>query len=269
MDPGKTQPQGSSPQARGAPVRTVSALRVRGLIPAGAGSTAFPRSSTAFLAAHPRRRGEHWRTLHRSGRSWGSSPQARGAHALHDWPLPDDRLIPAGAGSTRLPVTSPCAAEAHPRRRGEHPPSRSTTWATVGSSPQARGARATGGGPQRGAGLIPAGAGSTDEPSHARRWSRAHPRRRGEHERHEDFVPLLRGSSPQARGAPRAPCTAWTLRTGSSPQARGAPHPAGAGAHGRGLIPAGAGSTSTGGGEQRTCQAHPRRRGEHNPSPWK
>ncbi len=55
--------QGSSPQARGAPPEVRAEAGARGLIPAGAGSTGQSMSTPNAGGAHPRRRGEHTRTL--------------------------------------------------------------------------------------------------------------------------------------------------------------------------------------------------------------
>ncbi len=50
---------GSSPQARGARLLLLALPRVRGLIPAGAGSTLYSNWYCCTIPAHPRRRGEH------------------------------------------------------------------------------------------------------------------------------------------------------------------------------------------------------------------
>ena len=157
------------------------------------------------------------------------------------------RLIPAGAGSTRIGSRPSWASSAHPRRRGEHSSIGLPCTFRDGSSPQARGAqllllprRPT---PR----LIPAGAGSTSTPTPP--WTRrtAHPRRRGEH-----------------------PTTVWIApnAAGSSPQARGAPAPRHRLTRGWRLIPAGAGSTQRTTCTRRRARAHPRRRGEHGRASW-
>ena len=213
------------------------------------------------------------------------------------------RLIPAGAGSTRIGSRPSWASSAHPRRRGEHSSIGLPCTFRDGSSPQARGAqllllprRPT---PR----LIPAGAGSTSTPTPP--WTRrtAHPRRRGEHPTTVWIAPNAAGSSPQARGAP-APrhrlTRGWRLipagagstprmrrgvtpprahprrrgehehvirdlveLNGSSPQARGAQGVFPGGPGVGGLIPAGAGSTLLARSRGRGRTAHPRRRGEH------
>ena len=99
---------GSSPQARGARPAPVLLPLHHGLIPAGAGSTQFQMleivermwlipagagSTTSMMClvtmspAHPRRRGEHCEQLHLDPGIYGSSPQARGAPAVHGTPI--------------------------------------------------------------------------------------------------------------------------------------------------------------------------------------
>ncbi len=256
-------PDGSSPQARGAPSRC--------------------RGTWSRRSAHPRRRGEHFRSLEGDEVQDGSSPQARGAHPRAGTATPGTRLIPAGAGSTCASGPGPGISPAHPRRRGEHMKGQYIDFDGSGSSPQARGARP-----------------STTNGSRPRR---AHPRRRGEHSRATFAAARPTGSSPQARGALRLlphvtvdegliPAGAGSTRTvplpsppswahprrrgehdferlfgsrvpGSSPQARGARQPARHVRHGVGLIPAGAGSTAAAPGRGSSPRAHPRRRGEH------
>ncbi len=132
---------GSSPQARGAPVNATFSDWVKGLIPAGAGSTTSLLVLMRSTAAHPRRRGEHLVVGLGGGLLAGSSPQARGAPLLdRDWHL-HARLIPAGAGSTRASTTGRSGLGAHPRRRGEHFNGMPMSSRDMGSSPQARGAR--------------------------------------------------------------------------------------------------------------------------------
>ncbi len=96
--------------------------------------------------------------------------------------------------------------------------------------------------------LIPARAGSTAASSASPSTSGAHPRSRGEHTPEVEVPQPSHGSSPLARGAPRAPQAA----TGSG-----------------GLIPARAGSTTSGSSSRALATArayswaHPRSRGEH------
>ena len=115
--------------------------------------------------------------------------------------------------------------------------------ASPGSSPLTRGAP---GGKLRHndrKGLIPAHAGSTDQPPLTKSHTRAHPRSRGEHVVTLGRAARIAGSSPLTRGA-----LVVSL----------AEH------HDRGLIPAHAGSTGGIVGRVLLSRAHPRSRGEHN-----
>ena len=175
-------------------------------------------------------------------RATGSSPHARGARSAlaHDGRNP--RLIPACAGSTTPSATAFPASRAHPRMRGEHALSCSSSSTRAGSSPHARGARPQAQRPFPLRGLIPACAGSTRCRAQARRHVPAHPRMRGEHDRPTDSPTRICGSSPHARGAHLGcPDAAGELR----------------------LIPACAGSTRCRGRARGSGWAHPRMRGEH------
>ncbi len=131
----------------------------------------------------------------------------------------------------------------------------------------------------------------------------AHPRTRGEHSRTGTFTPTAGGSSPHARGTPRAQarhgshsgliparagntcrrCVSWSDRrahprtrgehlfwlilgqiaVGSSPHARGTPSTVRIDLISGGLIPARAGNTRKVATPRETPTAHPRTRGEH------
>ena len=127
--------------------------------------------------------------------------------------------------------------------RGEH--SMDAIWSSThcGSSPHARGARLPRGERLAVPGIIPACAGSTASRVNAASLARDHPRMRGEHDDRTAQAVERFGSSPHARGAPRAAPPSAALA---------------------GIIPACAGSTSTGGRRPCRCRDHPRMRGEHN-----
>ena len=152
---------GSSPPARGAPWCSWTYRCGAGIIPACAGSTAAPASRGRRSADHPRLRGEHRAAgvLIRWGS--GSSPPARGALPAQRRPPPQDRIIPACAGSTSRPRKPRRHLSDHPRLRGEHPRLFRPDRLTGGSSPPARGARPVGNLRGREHGIIPACAGST------------------------------------------------------------------------------------------------------------
>ena len=131
---------GSSPLTRGARVVLGVRARVRGLIPAYAGSThallnSAPRAglipayagSTATRppfasrsGAHPRLRGEHAPQWSRILLRKGSSPLTRGTLRRETIRLKNMGLIPAYAGNTDRPGYGRKGHWAHPRLRGEH-----------------------------------------------------------------------------------------------------------------------------------------------------
>ncbi len=236
---------GSSPLARGARPGGVEDGDPVGLIPARAGSTLGLWRGRGRWWAHPRSRGEHTDGSGREQTRTGSSPLARGALGTSPAGTPGGRLIPARAGSTPAPSSSPTFVRAHPRSRGEHIGCRWEGSGKPGSSPLARGARGLHGDLGAGPRLIPARAGSTTVSFSPSTTRQAHPRSRGEHVGHVQAVVELLGSSPLARGAPSALAISGLLS---------------------GLIPARAGSTPSGRPAWKVTAAHPRSRGEHAPT---
>ena len=92
--------KGSSPHARGALDASTLDRFEYGIIPACAGSTAEAIVHISQYGDHPRMRGEHGQASWHRASCWGSSPHARGAHALK-WKLDGQGgIIPACAGST-------------------------------------------------------------------------------------------------------------------------------------------------------------------------
>src|SRR5690606_41689813 len=91
---------------------------------------------------------------------------------------------------------------AHPRWRGEHPTSLSSTASGAGSSPLARGTPIEAGARLRICGFIPAGAGNTRAEGVLLDIAAVHPRWRGEHQNPATTAASLTGSSPLARGTP-------------------------------------------------------------------
>ena len=153
---------GSSPLARGKPLRRSRAeSRVR-LIPARAGKTRGRSKTPSRKPAHPRSRGENRAHPHTAHRNLGSSPLARGKHARPFQARMLPGLIPARTGKTTLPMTSWSRSSAHPRSRGENTSRSRRGGSSLGSSPLARGK------PDRvhtvavAPGLIPARAGKTN-----------------------------------------------------------------------------------------------------------
>ena len=173
---------GSSPLARGTPLRkALPACRLR-FIPARAGNTAaWPRGGTQ-RPVHPRSRGEHALEHVRAACEGGSSPLARGTRG------------PAACSRSPSPV--------HPRSRGEHLEGGANRHDVSGSSPLARGTRQDQGRGDHCVRFIPARAGNTPAGRLHRPASAVHPRSRGEHLYGVTPVTQEHGSSPLARGTP-------------------------------------------------------------------
>ena len=137
----RTQALGSSPHTRGALSSVPEAPPRARIIPAYAGSTRPPRSTSTLHSDHPRIRGEHLELGRGVVVAGGSSPHTRGAH------------LRAAEDTTKF--------KDHPRIRGEHNVPFFTIQDTPGSSPHTRGAHLVQ--PFRAGdnGIIPAYAGST------------------------------------------------------------------------------------------------------------
>ena len=172
----------------------------------------------------------------------GSSPLTRGAPLTVRGSFARRRLIPAHAGSTSLGHCWRYRSGAHPRSRGEHGVLVKYDTAGLGSSPLTRGALNQLDILSQLRGLIPAHAGSTTACAQATSAAGAHPRSRGEHLPGELEDDGVEGSSPLTRGTHyRDKWEPWR----------------------KGLIPAHAGSTSSGSSKPTRAGAHPRSRGEH------
>ena len=195
------------------------------LIPAHAGKTIRNCKRSTRRAAHPRSRGENV-IFHLKGMQLrGSSPLTRGKPRAASLRGLRVRLIPAHAGKTITAAGPALRAEAHPRSRGENPPTTAPLLLRSGSSPLTRGKHTRRPGSARRARLIPAHAGKT--------------RTRASTEPAPCRVP---GSSPLTRGKR---LRAWR----AAPVWR--------------LIPAHAGKTTQLRALYVTHEAHPRSRGEN------
>ena len=191
---------------RGKPVQAVREALDSGLIPARAGKTLPPCSSTRRPRAHPRACGENQDENVVNLSKSGSSPRVRGKRAVRlsrpDW----IGLIPARAGKTALPPVRRCHRPAHPRACGENWQLSSTMTCAAGSSPRVRGKRGAPRDEDGLIGLIPARAGKTAYTALRRTGEVAHPRACGENFP-TPFPTIPRvGSSPRVRGKPPWPC---------------------------------------------------------------
>ena len=174
---------GSSPLARGTRrLQCVPADLLR-FIPARAGNTGRPTTSTRTTTVHPRSRGEHLEWTPTGNRPAGSSPLARGTRKRDANTVARARFIPARAGNTPNAYSVGQPYPVHPRSRGEHWITSRSVGNQPGSSPLARGTRPRGTALRRLHRFIPARAGNTRIRSTASPPSSVHPRSRGEHVR--------------------------------------------------------------------------------------
>ncbi|EDX22935.1 conserved hypothetical protein, partial [Streptomyces sp. Mg1] len=194
-----------------------------GVIPAGAGSRCRTGLSDPAHRGHPRGCGEQRSRPQADERREGSSPRVRGAGPRRAGRRPHRGVIPAGAGSSCHWSRVRSAHGGHPRGCGEQLARRAAGRGRGGSSPRVRGADPALRGGLAALGVIPAGAGSSSFAAGFVVHGRGHPRGCGEQP-----------------GSYRRPAGSG----GSSPRVRGAGTPAWCGGWRRGVIPAGAGSSS-------------------------
>ena len=150
------------------------------------------------------------------------------------------RIIPARAGFTPCIRSGTGGPRDHPRSRGVYSASGTGPGDPVGSSPLARGLPGSGLLRRPGRGIIPARAGFTSTPAMTVVSWRDHPRSRGVYGHLRRASRRGDGSSPLARGLPRAPAAHWV---------------------GGGIIPARAGFTVLSRARARAWADHPRSRG--------
>ena len=213
-----------------------------GSSPLARGKPPHSRPRLPAKQAHPRSRGENDDARVFGECNVGSSPLARGKRGGPRRSPRATRLIPARAGKTHMPSCSVPTTPAHPRSRGENQDVAPETKLNGGSSPLARGKRKWRSRHGRRKRLIPARAGKTNPRGLAEWENPAHPRSRGENLISRRFCGVGWGSSPLARGKPRA---------APQPRRRG------------GLIPARAGKTGSSVSNHSSRPAHPRSRGEN------
>ena len=237
--------QGSSPLTRGKPFCGLSVRACARLIPAHAGKTARSLGVLGRRGAHPRSRGENKPSFSAMLSAVGSSPLTRGKRLrpVPRTPLPG--LIPAHAGKTSCRSPGWPESAAHPRSRGENGTASRPRYRARGSSPLTRGKREDSLAPAALGRLIPAHAGKTMPHPASWRQTQAHPRSRGENTAIPPVPLPFTGSSPLTRGKPRLGPRTPRLT---------------------GLIPAHAGKTGSTWPLALLCAAHPRSRGENNPT---
>ena len=109
-------------------------------------------------------------------------------------------ITPAGAGKTKRRKQKRTLSWDHPRRCGENAGQNPNIVRHLGSPPQVRGKRASGGAESPRKRITPAGAGKTHRALHYPRSGRDHPRRCGENPPRETLSTIWSGSPPQVRG---------------------------------------------------------------------
>ena len=215
------------------------------IIPARAGFTSTPATTSRSWRDHPRSRGVYLTTQGAGYLYRGSSPLARGLHLEDDEFWDAVGIIPARAGFTRPQRRAPSPGPDHPRSRGVYPWTLTGSGSTRGSSPLARGLLAGPLSHELLIRIIPARAGFTSNDI----W---------------DLNNTL-GSSPLARGLPTS-ARASPVRIGITPARAGFTYEfCAASAPGR-IIPARAGFTSPRGRPACRVRDHPRSRGVYSTS---
>ena len=234
--------QGSSPHVRGTPVRPLSSVTRRGIIPACAGNTGFLFCWCWIRRDHPRMCGEHDEPHEHVVGVLGSSPHVRGTLYVVCRFGANHGIIPACAGNTQSSQSWSSPTWDHPRMCGEHFICSSIWRSAPGSSPHVRGTPRSLGTIVGLSGIIPACAGNTPFFIGLMRQPWDHPRMCGEHWRSLSVYELVMGSSPHVRGTPK-----------------GDNH----GFHPEGIIPACAGNTANKLADRWGLRDHPRMCGEH------
>ena len=113
--------------------------KLRGIIPACAGSTTASCPVVHVARDHPRLRGEYSEATELVKSGSGSSPLARGILRQARSDIQSLRIIPACAGNTRNAAGNGILRQDHPRLRGEYWLSAAFCAVCIGSSPLARG----------------------------------------------------------------------------------------------------------------------------------
>ena len=193
---------GSSPLARGLPLRDRSKEPVWGIIPARAGFTASAGAGRGLTGDHPRSRGVYKGAGSAPFGLYGSSPLARGLPLGELNAAAGDGIIPARAGFTPCSTAATGCGTDHPRSRGVYRLRRPRRRPPSGSSPLARGLHLRRHGPGTDLRIIPARAGFTLSMVNVPFDNTDHPRSRGVYINCGRMSIAGQGSSPLARGLP-------------------------------------------------------------------
>ena len=204
---------GSSPRMRGKRgMQITEELRAR-IIPAHAGQTARPCTSSADLTDHPRACGANRHVVKRRPQSVGSSPRMRGKLLLCFRVPSLVRIIPAHAGQTPPSGLATSGTPDHPRACGANAKVASSKFGTFGSSPRMRGKPIMGACYPITRRIIPAHAGQTSSLLPLSFLSTDHPRACGANYALDMEIPSGSGSSPRMRGKlSRGHCHSHALR---------------------------------------------------------
>ena len=255
------QSPGSSPLARGLPVRESRARRRARIIPARAGFTRQRTIQSRRRQDHPRSRGVYSRAL-RAPSPWpGSSPLARGL--LHEAIKfgRRARIIPARAGFTKTDLRRNTRPGDHPRSRGVYRDAGAMPGERLGSSPLARGLLDHDVDVVPAVRIIPARAGFTKVRAAVSDVIEDHPRSRGVYNWPRNKTAEDITDHPRSRGVYHRAARARVRSPGSSPLARGLPPPMAPRAPASWIIPARAGFTPRPPTGARGRGDHPRSRG--------
>ena len=191
---------GSSPHARGLRFWSPRRSGATRIIPARAGFTTSPSTTSRRPRDHPRTRGVYPRDCTNSIPGEGSSPHARGLHGLVVGGHDRFRIIPARAGFTSPSCGRPSTPTDHPRTRGVYIIRPGGPQCDDGSSPHARGLHGRVVGGDAAVRIIPARAGFTRRALRVGRLLEDHPRTRGVYPEGDLYLKAAEGSSPHARG---------------------------------------------------------------------
>ena len=231
---------GSSPLARGLPLRGGPCGPGGRIIPARAGFTRGRPGRPGWTPDHPRSRGVYAMAGMSLPTNHGSSPLARGLLRCRKQTNYGRRIIPARAGFTSTGRARVTRLRDHPRSRGVYKGGVFKMSVKHGSSPLARGLRPPAPDSGRSWGIIPARAGFTTRSAPPGRTPPDHPRSRGVYGHEISVAVAGAGSSPLARGLP----SQFTHRSERNR-----------------IIPARAGFTRPRRRGERYCRDHPRSRG--------